>query len=105
MNYTITIAKSKRGKYHISRYDEPFVPHEPQISTRLRTWTNFRPLCKTPPRQRYTPWSNPNETGIIAVWRTFVNKLSTQLTCDKCETASWNLMKLEMLAESDDTDS
>lgn len=95
MSYTITLAESKRGKYHISSYEPPLVLHDDDPTEGV--WTTFWPLCKAPAKQRDTAWSSPRETGIITVWRTFVQKLTSTLTCDKCEQASWALMKLELL--------
>ena len=93
--YTITLAESKRGKYHLSGYEPPLVLHDDDPAEGV--WTTFWPLCKAPPKQRDTPWSSPTETAIIEVWRTFVQKLHSTLACEKCERASWSLMKLELL--------
>lgn len=97
MSYTITIAESKRGKYHISSYDPPLVSYDDNPPE--GAWSTFRPLCKAPARQRDTAWSTSAETGIIDVWRTFVQRIHGTLTCDKCERASWSLMKLELLED------
>ncbi len=93
--YTITLAESKRGNYHLSSYDPPLVFHDDNPPEGV--WTTFWPLCKAPARQRDTAWSGPLETTIGDVWRTFVQKLSSQLTCDKCERASWDLIKSGLL--------
>ncbi len=93
--YTITLAESKRGNYHLSSYDPPLVFHDDNPPEGV--WTTFWPLCNATARQRDTAWSGPLESTIIAVWRTFVQKLNSELTCNKCERASWALMKLELL--------
>lgn len=93
--YTITLAESKRGKYHISSYEPPLVSYDDNPPEGV--WSTFWPLCKAPARQRDTAWSSPTETTVIEVWRTFVQKLHSTLACDKCERASWSLMKLELL--------
>ncbi len=93
--YTITLAESMRGKYHISSYEPPLVLHNDD-PPEGQAWSTFTPLCNAPAKHRDTVWSSPRERNIIAVWRTFVQKLNTQFTCDKCEIASWNLMKLEL---------
>ncbi len=92
--YTITLAESQRGNYHLSQYEPPLVLHDDNPAEGV--WTTFHPLCNAPAKQRDTAWSNTAETAIIEVWRTFVQKLGT-LSCDKCERASWKLMKLELL--------
>ena len=99
MKYTITLAESQRGKYHISSYEPPLVAHDDNPNE--GAWTTFWPLCDTPAKQRDTAWSSADQTTIIAVWRTFVQKLST-LICDKCERDSWKLMKLELLENNDE---
>ena len=94
--YTVTLAESKQGRYHISNYDPPFVPHDGSPAEG-EVWSTFTPLCKAVATQRDTIWSNPDEASIMEVWQAFAQVLHQSMTCDKCERASWALMELEQL--------
>lgn len=98
MRYTITIAASNRGKYHISEYEPPLVPRaawseeEPQ---------RFTPLCRTRVEQRYNRWSEADEDTVAKVWRVFTQQIHHDLTCDKCEHACWPLINVEAETEEE----